>query len=208
MTDLRAHDLIRISRAHGVLNEHTPPWARRSVAKVPWVVVRREKTTGTGVPIGIRGPTRAQRHGTIVARDAIRQIVTPESLAGENPQTAASGLAVWRALKFVRPCLDATGLAWGPTGSAGYELTTRVATATHNSDLDVIVRLPILTAAVLATLYQLQAELTEAPATIDCQLDTPRGAISLAELTACDNDVLVRTPTGPTLVNVSIDLLR
>jgi phosphoribosyl-dephospho-CoA transferase len=88
------------------------------------------------------------------------------------------------------------GLIWGPTGSAGFELATGVPAAGAASDLDVVVRAPEFWP--LERAREVAEDLAPLPARVDAQLDTPAGAVTLAEY-ACGGHVLVRTPDGPRL---------
>jgi phosphoribosyl-dephospho-CoA transferase len=90
------------------------------------------------------------------------------------------------------------GLAWGPTGSVGFELATGAAVAGPASDLDVVVRAPEPWS--FARARELADDLARLPVRVDTQLDTPSGAIALAEY-ACGGRVLLRTPDGPKLTN-------
>jgi phosphoribosyl-dephospho-CoA transferase len=90
------------------------------------------------------------------------------------------------------------GLAWGPTGSAGFELATGDAVAGPASDLDLVVRAPEPWS--LDRARELVEDLTRLPVRIDTQLDAPTGAVALAEY-ARGGRVLLRTPDGPKLVN-------
>jgi phosphoribosyl-dephospho-CoA transferase len=175
------------------------------------VVVRRGRTQAGGIPVGVRGRTRAQRFAAWLAAADIAERRSPEELWDSVENLPVSGLAcapkqtrpetvpALAALTRVAPLLALRGYRWGPGGSVGFELATGAATATASSDLDVI-------------LYQarrlepdeacaLQAALAEAaaPVRIDTLLETPRGGVSLADLAAAPTRVLVRTPDGARL---------
>jgi phosphoribosyl-dephospho-CoA transferase len=90
------------------------------------------------------------------------------------------------------------GLAWGPTGSVGFELATGTAVVGPASDLDVVVRAPEPWSHVRAR--ELADDLARLPVRVDTQLDTPSGAVALAEY-ARGGRVLLRTPDGPKLTN-------
>jgi phosphoribosyl-dephospho-CoA transferase len=94
-------------------------------------------------------------------------------------------------------------MPWGPTGSVGFELATGAATATADSDLDLVVRAPLLTPRVLTRLVELHARLKGVSVRVDCQIETVGGAIALAELASAASEVLVKTNAGPTLVPVA-----
>jgi phosphoribosyl-dephospho-CoA transferase len=96
--------------------------------------------------------------------------------------------------------LDDTGLPWGPTGSVGFELATAIPTATPQSDLDLLVRVPSGVSATLTLLAALHRQFRSLAARVDCQVETPSGAVALAELVDGASDVMVRTAAGPRLV--------
>ena len=62
----------------------------------------------------------------------------------------------------------------------------------------------VLTAAALARLTTLFDRLVHLGARVDCQVDTRVGAIALAELVSESSDVLVRTPSGPRLLERAV----
>jgi phosphoribosyl-dephospho-CoA transferase len=70
-------------------------------------------------------------------------------------------------------------LVYGPTGSIGFELASGLPTATSASNLDLLIhapeRLPMQVAQELITIFSVN------PCCVDAQLETPRGAVSLAE---------------------------
>jgi phosphoribosyl-dephospho-CoA transferase len=96
--------------------------------------------------------------------------------------------------------VDDTGLRWGPTGSVGFELATGIPTATTESDLDLLIRVPRGSAVVLARLAALHRAFGSLAARVDCQVETSAGAVALAELVGGPSDVMVRTAEGPRLV--------
>ena len=90
-------------------------------------------------------------------------------------------------------------LAYGPTGSIGFELASGLPTATSTSDLDLLIRaperLPMPVAQELITIF------SGSPCRVDAQLETPRGAISLAEYVWGQTPLLLRQNGGPVLVD-------
>ena len=97
------------------------------------------------------------------------------------------------------PRLDALGLAWGVTGSLGFELASGIAAAHPDSDLDLSLRAPHhLPREWARTLCRL---LDEAPGRIDLQLETPYGAVALREWASEAPRVLLKTQNGPLLVS-------
>jgi phosphoribosyl-dephospho-CoA transferase len=206
------HDLIQLREPTAVTADgQVPPWVEAALRRAPWVVVRRGRIQAGGIPVGLRGLTRAQRFAAWLAAADVAERRSPEELwdtvenrpapglASAPEQTRAEAVPALTALARVAPLLALRGYRWGPSGSVGFELATGIATATASSDLDVILR----PAGRLGTdeARALQAELAEAaaPARIDALLETPRGGVSLADLAAAPTCVLVRTPDGPRL---------
>jgi phosphoribosyl-dephospho-CoA transferase len=193
------HDLLRLSGAR-VLPPDAPPWARRALGVTPWVVVRRSSAPMGLVAVGVRGTSRSERHATTVDPDDVREVVKPEDLAHALPHPDREFGAL-RGLHTVRGVLDDTGLPWGPTGSVGFELATGIPTATTESDLDLLVRVSGGSVPDLAALHR---EFRALAVRVDCQIETPSGAVSLAELAGGQSDVMVRTAAGPRLIPRSV----
>ena len=137
-----------------------------------------------------------------VSMGDVAETVSPEDLVHRR----RLGVPALRTLDEVRPALEQTGLQWGPTGSVGFELATGVPTATEDSDLDLLVRLPRLTPEVLASLAALHELFGQQSARIDCQVETFYGAAALAEVMAGRPDILMKTGAGPTLVSRAVAL--
>src|ERR671917_16945 len=92
-----------------------------------------------------RSPRRSLRLAAFLAPTAAAAHVTPEGLAaarGWRHAFRARWLGALRVLEAVDELFTFLGLAWGPTGSIGFELATGVAVAGPASDLDVVVRAP------------------------------------------------------------------
>lgn len=191
----RPHDLLRLSGAT-VLPVGAPAWAVHALRLTPWVVVRRGPAPDGLIAVGVRGFTRSDRYGTYMALDQVREVVAPEALVHN---TVGRVLPALCAVRSVRPLLDNKGLAWGPTGSVGFELATGHAIVTPDSDLDLLIRTCDV-AGVLPTLMRLHHEFDALAGRVDCQVETRTGAVALAELVGDAPDVLVRTTDGPRLV--------
>jgi len=195
----RPHDLLRLP-GERVLPPDAPPWARSALSVTPWVVVRRAAAPMGRIAVGVRGTSRSERYATAVDTDDVCEVVAPEDLAHVLPRGRRE-LAAICTLDTVRPVLDDTGLAWGPTGSVGFELVTAIPTATPNSDLDLLARLPRGVSAALTLLAALHQQFRALAVRVDCQVETPSGAVALAELVDGPSDVMVRTAAGPRLVS-------
>jgi len=88
---------------------------------------------------------------------------------------------------------------WGPAGSVAFELASGCPTATPVSDVDLVLELDApLDVEAAAALY---GELLQLPARADLLLETPRGALALAEYARGRAPLLVRTAEGPRLLH-------
>jgi len=201
---LRPHDLVRLRDVRDVAAEgDLPSWATAALATLPLVVVRRARAPDGLVAIGIRGRLRHQRAAAMVRRAAVVERIAPERLAADaawrrirsspRPQIPALG-----ALEAVSVLLGGLDVAWGPTGSVGFELAGGVPAAWPDSDLDLLVRRgspwPIAAArGALAALDRLAVR-------TDVQIETPLGSIALREYARDRAPLLLRTLDGPRLV--------
>ncbi|MEO3873698.1 malonate decarboxylase holo-ACP synthase [Nonomuraea sp. B12E4] len=187
----RPHDLLLLAGG-GPWEATLPDWARASLAACPWAVVRRGPRPPGLIPIGVRGPSRAQRHAALVPSLAVIRRVPPEALRPHPRLThrAATLSAVARVLDGVA--------VWGPTGGVGFELATGHPATHAGSDLDVLIRTPYRWDQAEAT--RLAEAFATLPGRVDCQLETPRGGVNLVEWSRTSGLVMVRTPHGPQLV--------
>lgn len=197
----RAHDLLRLARLP--FDAQAPDWLHDAFAHLPFAVVRRAKSAGGFVAIGVRGASRAQRFGTWAATSDIDAAFSPEDLIACEPLDSRRALPAFAALKLLRDTRSALhDFAWGPTGSTGFELATRSATVSDSSDLDLLIRTPErCDAATIRALADALAHASScARARIDAQLETPVGGVALAELAAGNARVLARAADGARLV--------
>jgi phosphoribosyl-dephospho-CoA transferase len=198
----RPHDLLRVRRLPAFDDE--PAWVRAAFERAPYAVVRRALANEDCVAIGIRGVGRAQRYGTWAQASDIEAAIPPETLAGATPIPGRDALPPFAALAHLQS--DAAGplagFTWGPTGSAGFELATRVPTVTGSSDLDLLIRTPepLTQEFARALLEQLQALAKHAGIRVDAQLETPAGGIALTEWAAGKLRVMARNAHGPHLI--------
>jgi malonate decarboxylase gamma subunit MdcE/phosphoribosyl-dephospho-CoA transferase MdcG len=158
---------------------------------------------GSGARWAHRGrhPRKRQIPAPCVERRAAgRPPVGPSGRFTDVDPTTGNEVAAIGALRSVRPFLDEAEVPWGPTGSVGFELTTGSPTASADSDLDLLVRTPHVTSAVLSRLTTLHHHFDRLEVRVDCQVETRTGAIALPELLSTSHDVLVKTPLGPRLL--------
>jgi phosphoribosyl-dephospho-CoA transferase len=197
---VRPHDLLRLTGGAGLCHEESvPAWVPTSLARAPWVVVRRARGPAGLIPVGVRGSTRAERFAALLTPDAVAARVTPEDLIAErvwHNMDRARWIRSLRVLDAVDELFAALGFAWGPTGSVGFELATGVAAASTASDLDVVVRAP--EPLPLGNAREIADYLDRLPVRVDVQLDASAGAVTLADYVR-GGRILLRTPDGPIL---------
>ena len=206
---MRAHDLLQISGVVGLVyvgselpEKRCPLWVERSLQEAPLVVVRRAKLFDGMIPVGVRGSFRQQRSAAYLAPESIRNRITPEQLAANRGWLAnarAEEIPAFKVLAGIEEKMANLPLAYGPTGGIGFELASGLPTATSTSDLDLLIRaperLPMPVAQELITIF------SGSPCRVDAQLETPRGAISLAEYVWGQTPLLLRQNGGPVLVD-------
>jgi len=203
----QAHDILRLRRLESFDNE--PAWVRAALARAPFAVVRRAQAAAGLVAVGLRGAARNERYGTWARSDDIEAVFRPEALLSSSLDSALlaadrTALPVFVALDALRRDTSCfVSLAWGPTGSIGFELATGKPTATATSDLDLLIRMPNHLPRDEA--QRIQAKLDEHAAhagiRIDAQLETPAGGVALAEYASGKARVMARHASGPRLVS-------
>ncbi|MGW1775570.1 malonate decarboxylase holo-ACP synthase [Streptomyces sp. NPDC002104] len=200
--DPAPHALLRISDPARVLP--VGPAAdrvalREALHRAPWVVVRRDLRDREFLPVGVRGATRSLRWAARVPRTAVAEVLTPADLL-DRARPVARDLPVFHALAALqRSARPAWVRAWGPGGSAAFELAAGVAAATPASDLDLVADTPDPVPPAEAA--RLLAFLARLPVRVDLQLQTPYGGVAAAELARGEARVLLRTDLGPLLVS-------
>ena len=198
-----AHDLLQIPRGADLFcPEPCPFWVKHSLEQAPLVVVRRAEPLDGMIPVGVRGSLRNQRFGAYLAPKSILRQIAPEQLAaarGWLGSVRSREVPALGALAVVAATLPKFSLAFGPTGSVGFELASGRATATSTSDLDLLIRAPERISMKVAR--ELLRSMAQGPCRIDVQLETPRGAVSLAEYARGDRPLLLRKSGGPVLVS-------
>jgi phosphoribosyl-dephospho-CoA transferase len=107
-------------------------------------------------------------------------------------------VAVLDAVDAIFAAQGLTGL-WGPTGSVGFELASGVPATHVGSDLDLVLDAKVAVARTDA--LRLHRVLAALPVRIDLQLETPQGALLLAEFVSAEGVTLLRAAHGPRLVS-------
>jgi len=196
-TTLRAHDLIWLASREaleGVADE----WVETLWHTGLPVVVRRDVDSDGRIPVGVRGMRRDQRAAGWVKPEQVTRRVSPEDLS--DPQSLLRSPFISQP-----PVQLALMLAqqpwpwhWGITGSTGYALATGIPVIHAASDLDLLIRTPQPLSPWDFTRWQQQ--LNGALCRADTQLETPQGAVALAEWLR-DGKALLKTHRGPRLVS-------
>lgn len=193
-----AHDLLQLDQsATGIDCAHLPRWAQDSLRWARWVVRRRAKPQTDGIPVGIRGRQRNQRHAWWIPVESVHRVVPPWELV--HPlATYESTLAVVRTARTVGALMAERGLRWGPTGSLGFTLASGRVAIRPDSDLDVLIDTPAELPRERAR--ELTRQLERLECAVDAQLETPAGQVSLNEwASTTGQQLLVRTESGPKL---------
>lgn len=190
-----AHDLLW-GLTPQQLPADAPVWVADAINAGQPVVVRRSLTAPDHIAVGVRGRLREQRYATSMAVMAISRRVRPEDLC-HVPSTR--DLPALQALSRLRPLLDASGWAWGVSGSAGFELATGIEALHERSDLDLILRVPHFLDRLQAR--ELLAQLDASACAVDMQLQTPCGAVALREWAGASRRVLLKDDVQARLVS-------
>jgi phosphoribosyl-dephospho-CoA transferase len=198
----RPHDLLRLAPDTPSF-DGAPGWVAASLARAPYVVVRRAPPLGERLAVGVRGGARGERFGTWLEPRCIEAMFAPEALRTREPAAGRRDLPAFALLGAVAAIVDAYGLVWGPAGSAGFELASGAPAVTPASDLDLIVRAPApLPRADASALFDALSQAAGHGGTrIDVQVQTPDAAFSLAEFARPNVRVMVRHADGPRLAD-------
>lgn len=196
------HDLLVLDREESFVScNPSGAWVAKALEQTRTVVVRRGVSILDFIPVGVRGPSRAQRCAGIVPRQNVIEVVTPESLVERHLwrlAPRAQEICAIRHLEAVFVAWKSFGVLWGPTGSVGFELATGFPAAKPESDLDIRIIAPKEISIELAQELLVVAE--SADIRIDVQMETSKGAVALAEYASRSHKMLLRTNHGPLLV--------
>jgi len=193
---MRPHDLLRLApRAELIAVDDVPGWVNTSLARAPFVVVRRAEIVGDLVPVGVRGMRRAERFPALLRRRDIAETITPETLARST--APRRDLPAFAALAVVASAAARFDLVWGPGGSVGFELASGAPVVTAQSDLDIVLHPH-------ASNTQVQLEefvrcVDAADVRVDATIEAEIGAVAAREWLLSPGSVLIKTRSGPRL---------
>lgn len=193
---VRIHDLLEIDTRH-FLDAHgaAPGWVGESLRRAPFVVVRRGTVTAQEIPVGVRGIGRHERWAGRCHPAWVRRVVTAPSLVAAASPRAELIPALRSLAHLKRACWKDFDRAWGPGGSAGFELATGQYVLRQESDLDVVIyadrRLSLHEA------RGLRGCAAELPSALDIRVETPLCGFSLSEYAGANSAaILLRTACG------------
>lgn len=203
--ELNPHDLIKIKNYKNLnIDFSNYSWALEALKNSPFVVVRRAPISDKLIPIGIRGSLRSQRLAAFLPFSDIDNIFAPTYIVEKKLWLENSHIKntnIYSPIEVISKIFDEHNLKWGICGSAGFELITKIPTVTENSDLDIMIKIDtaddLFSAASAKELCQ---KLFNIKVKTDIQIETPKGAIALAEYASKNNPILIRTINGPRLI--------
>lgn len=201
--ELNPHDLLEVDSVTDLISySPMPDWVEMSIAKAPFVVVRRARASEGLVAVGVRGSMRNERFAAFLPVDHIVRWIKPEQLVQERKWSKQSK-DIFCCLERVSHLMKVHSLMWGPVGSVGFELVSGKEMTRKTSDIDIVIRFSEGFTTRFAK--ELEAELKKIQVRVDVQLEAMEGAFSLSEYAASgDKPVLLRTMDGPMLKKVNI----
>lgn len=203
------HDLLWVvpERLQPLDGEVLATWTRHLIGPV---VVRRGLAPDGHIAVGLRGSNKLERQAATIARTDVITGVQPDTLAHVH---------YWADYRWDHPTLQRLHLvapilnqwiathhgddlqSWGITGSLGYELASGLRQLHPDSDLDLVLRCPQPLNRQEAKQLWAALNQPEAHTRLDIQLETPNGAIALAEWASDSPQVLLKTAQGPRLTD-------
>ena len=196
IANLRAHDLLRVSPRGVSALCGAAGFSSLPLEDFPFVVMRRAAQKDGLVPIGIRGMERHERQAAWLDPAHIIARFKPESI---KPVGLLPDLPAFLALLELERRWEDAGMAWGPSGSMGFELVSGCHSVHRESDLDLVIR--AATPLPPDSLHMLAHAGEDLPCAIDIQVETPNGAFSPKEYMTAPARCLLRTVEGARLVN-------
>lgn len=205
----RPHDLIWLRDPHAFVAECVlPAWADAAWLTRAPVVVRRDRDDAGRVPVGLRGITRAQRHGAWLRAEQCARVVTPGEVARQarwRDHPRRDEVPALLALADISRRLDTRAAAgqwhWGLTGAVGFSLASGIDVLRAGSDIDLLITASApLTRDDMQWMAELAALAQSAHGVrLDIQVATPFGGFALAERLRTGGRVLLKTDRGPVL---------
>lgn len=206
----RCHDLLQLAPAACArLARSGPAWLAAALQARPWGLVRQGPRPAGAVPIELQGLGPAQRHVDWVEAPQVQACLQPGQLLQRWCAGAARGNAAWPAgLQAVgqrlHEALTTLGLHdAGPTGPWALALASGArcpGDVQAPRPLALVVRPAELPTPAQAAQWWSLLEQAVAPWPLQVMLDSPAGAVALAELSRLAQDL--RQLQGPVRIGV------
>jgi phosphoribosyl-dephospho-CoA transferase len=204
---LHVHDLILPKAESAIISTEGNHAVLPSLnpGQRPWVVVRRVRSSGELVPVGVRGSQRHERFAGFTRLSDVLESRRPDQLRWVLAENSRRELQAFRSLSYLQTHLAGLDITWGPGGSVGYELASGTPTVHANSDLDLILFAPRKLA--LTEAQDLWRLVSVAPGKIDALVETLCCGFSLQEFVSTSSrQILLRTSDGRILGSNPWDL--
>lgn len=202
--EVNPHDLLEIEGIQDISSLSTiPDWVELSLAKAPFVVVRRARASEGLIAVGIRGSERNERFPAFLPVNRIIRRITPEQLTRDR-KWSEQPKEIFQGLEQIGKLMDSHSLKWGPGGSIGFELASGKETTRKTSDIDIVIHFS--KNFTLDFARKIEAELKKNQFQVDVQIETLEGAFLLGEYAAVgEKPILLRTIDGPILKKITIE---
>lgn len=204
--EIKVHDIVRFSAINDIENAiDQPAWVKDAPTAKNFGVVRRMPITDKIVPIGLRGNRREQRYGAFIHESKITEVISPVSLV---ERIEGLGDQIYsHALFSIKEKFKKYKLAWGPTGSVGFEIATSIQATIPTSDIDICLYLNEIDTELLVKLGDFLEGLDRR---IDVQVELPTiGAFLLNDyLQYNKTGFIVRTKFGPHLCTLENNRIK
>jgi phosphoribosyl-dephospho-CoA transferase len=192
---LHIHDLLLLRGESAVTSAEGVPCPYLNPNRRPWVVVRRGRIADGLIPVGVRGAQRHQRCAGFTRWSDVLEIRQPDQLRLTLADDSRRALQAFRTLSYLESHLVGLDISWGPGGSVGYELASRIPTVRDDSDLDFIFFVPRQLE--ITEVQDLWRMISSAPGKVDVLVETPLCGFSLKEFaTTSQRKILLRTSDG------------
>jgi len=193
---LHVHDLILLRTESAVIStQGDPACPYLNPNRSPWVIVRRGRISDGLIPVGVRGAQRHERWAGFTEVSEVLETRRPDQLRLLLAEDSRRLLKAFRTLSYLENHLVGLDMSWGPGGSVGYELASRIPAVRDSSDLDFILFAPKKLE--ITEAQDLWRMISSAPGKVDALVETPFCGFSLQEfVTASSRKILLRTSDG------------
>ena len=192
---LHVHDLILLREESALISsEGGPSYPYLNPNQRPWVVVRRGRISDGLIPVGVRGSQRHERWAGFTEVSEVLETRRPDQLRLLLAEDSRRLLKAFRTLSYLENHLVGLDMSWGPGGSVGYELASRIPAVRDGSDLDLILFAPKKLNITKA--QDLWRMISSAPGKVDALVETPFCGFSLEEFVTTSRKILLRASDG------------